>query len=432
MESGSRAAEEGLCRLSERLDVDPDSPLFLPQARAYQSEGRLEEAIALCLKGLERYPRYVSARVALGAFYLEAGDLEEGARELKRAIGEAPQNLLARRLLADLYERRGERAAALEMLGQLARLSLSDRELEGWMARLRETQEGPGEAPPVEAGAEEALPTESLAKLYESQGLFAEALETYEKLLEREPGNQRLQKKVKLLEQWSTEGKAAPKGREEAEASRAEKPAEVTVEEGSGIEEISLEAEIDASFEERGVALEEEGIEIISSAEAPTLEEKALEPHEELEPSGEALPSGAEIEKIQEEPEEPVSKKPPATLEEEPAPGEAQIEAILEESSLEEALADYRAALAENPSDQLLQDKVRELSEKLGREVPEVSLPLPETQEGELSPAEPLEERAVEASPFQKISTHEEVIRNLEQWLENIKKDTRGDQGKAP
>lgn len=431
MESGDKTAGEGLRHLSERLQGDPDSPLFLPLARAYQSEGKLEEAIDLCLKGLKRHPSYVSARVALGALYLEAGNLEEGALELKRAIGEAPQNLLARRLLADIYERRGERAAALETLEQLARLSPLGRELEERMARLRGREEPVPAGAPEGAAVEEALPTESLAKLYESQGLFAEALETYEKLLERDPENQHLQEKVKVLGEWSSGEKAAPEAREEAEAPVAEKPAGVTVEEGAGIEAISEEAETEAPFEEKELALEGEGVEPVGAVEAPAVEEEALEAAGEAEPTGAAITPEAEIERIEEEPEGAVSEEAAAPPEEEAAPGEARIEAILEESSLEEALAEYTAALAEDPSDQSLQEKVREISEKLGREVPPLVAAPSEAPEQELGPGAPPGERAGEQASVEKINGHEEAVRNLQQWLENIERETKGDQEKA-
>ncbi len=358
--------------------------------------------------------------MALGSFYLEAGNLEEAARELKRALGEAPQNLLARRLLADLYEKKGEKAAALEALEQLARLSPLDRELEERMAGLR-GGEGAGPEGAIErATGEEALPTESLAQLYESQGLFAEALEVYEKLLEKDPEKKELKEKVRLLGEWASGDKGAVEeaGKEVQAPPPAEEPAEAAPGEGSEVEALTDEAEAPPAEEKAPP----EG-----AVAAPAPEEEEPEPRREPEPEGEAASQGADVEKVEEEePIEAVSQESPPSPEEQAPPDEARIEAILEESSLEEALAEYRAALAQDPSDQSLRQKVREISEKLGVEVPELEASPSGGQEAGAGP----EESAGEGASPEKAEGHEAAARNLEKWLENVKRDAKGGQEK--
>lgn len=58
-------ALEEIERLKEKLDKDPNSKLFIPLAEEYKKAGMFDEAVDVLLKGLERQPGYMSARVAL-------------------------------------------------------------------------------------------------------------------------------------------------------------------------------------------------------------------------------------------------------------------------------------------------------------------------------------------------------------------------------
>lgn len=113
----------GIYRL--RIETDPKSKLFLPLAVLYRKLGRSEEAVRLCLRGLEIYPHYHSARVNLALAYLDQGNVEEASSHLERALRSSPENLLAREALAQTYLQRGQVEEAIreyKLLQQLAPL----------------------------------------------------------------------------------------------------------------------------------------------------------------------------------------------------------------------------------------------------------------------------------------------------------------------
>ncbi|MGH7254725.1 MAG: tetratricopeptide repeat protein, partial [Nitrospirales bacterium] len=103
--------EDGLSpeitKLTKALAKDPKSKLFMPLAEEYVKIGMLEDAVAVLENGLKHYPTFVTARVALGRLYFQ---LENGAKArtmLEEATKLSPENLLAHKTLARVYERAG-------------------------------------------------------------------------------------------------------------------------------------------------------------------------------------------------------------------------------------------------------------------------------------------------------------------------------------
>ncbi|MFN3476328.1 MAG: tetratricopeptide repeat protein, partial [Candidatus Methylomirabilales bacterium] len=77
-------------RHQAKLAKDPTSRAFAQLADAYRKEGLLDEAISICLKGLEQHPNYPSAHVVLGRAYLEKGALQEAEAEFLKVIELTP------------------------------------------------------------------------------------------------------------------------------------------------------------------------------------------------------------------------------------------------------------------------------------------------------------------------------------------------------
>ncbi|HKZ57404.1 MAG TPA: hypothetical protein VJ024_06855, partial [Thermodesulfovibrionales bacterium] len=73
-------------RLKERVDKDPSSKLFVPLAEEYKKAGMFEEAVDVLMKGLERHPNYMSARVSLGKIYIEKEMLNEAGQEFEKVV----------------------------------------------------------------------------------------------------------------------------------------------------------------------------------------------------------------------------------------------------------------------------------------------------------------------------------------------------------
>jgi len=89
----------GIEKLEQRLAADPASKVFVPLAEEYRKAGHLDRALAVLRAGLGRNPGYASARVALARVHLQRGELVEARELLTLLVAEAPDNLLAVRLL---------------------------------------------------------------------------------------------------------------------------------------------------------------------------------------------------------------------------------------------------------------------------------------------------------------------------------------------
>ena len=93
---------------TEELARDPSSRVFLPLAEAHWRAGRLEAALRLCLRGLERYPDDVGAHVLLGRLYAARGDLERAMDEWSIALRLDPDHADAHRELGRAWLARGD------------------------------------------------------------------------------------------------------------------------------------------------------------------------------------------------------------------------------------------------------------------------------------------------------------------------------------
>jgi tetratricopeptide (TPR) repeat protein len=96
-----------------RFQEDPTSRVFAPLAEAYRRLGRMDDAISICLEGLEHHPDFHGGRVILAKCYLAKNLLHEAKQELERVVHAVPENLLGQRLLGDAYLKMGNTHGAL-------------------------------------------------------------------------------------------------------------------------------------------------------------------------------------------------------------------------------------------------------------------------------------------------------------------------------
>lgn len=97
---------------SEEVAADPGSPAFLPLAQYYREAGRVDAAVRLVVRGLERHPNDVEAHYLLGLLYQDGGDEVKAFDEWDIALALAPEHHGSRRQLAFLCHARGELEAA--------------------------------------------------------------------------------------------------------------------------------------------------------------------------------------------------------------------------------------------------------------------------------------------------------------------------------
>lgn len=134
---------------SEVLAEDPNSEVFAPLAEALYRDGRWDEAVRACVRGLGARPQHLRGRVILGLALLQLGKAEEGRQELERARWEIERNAELYNALAGLAstEGDGDRAARLleiyrnmqpdDALAMLASLPPPEMRLSGETAHAR-------------------------------------------------------------------------------------------------------------------------------------------------------------------------------------------------------------------------------------------------------------------------------------------------------
>lgn len=103
-----------LAELERELSGDPKSRRFHELAREYQKLGRLDEAMALCEKGLGHHPSQWQARIMLAQLYSAKARLEDARQMVERVLLPLPDNIPANHLAADIYFTLGEKERALK------------------------------------------------------------------------------------------------------------------------------------------------------------------------------------------------------------------------------------------------------------------------------------------------------------------------------
>ena len=106
--------EDDISFYQERLNLEPDSYVFLPLAKAYCKAGKYREAVQTCSQGLEKYPDYWAAQVILGQAYFKQGMLDEALAQLEVVVREVANNLMASKLLVQIYIQQGRFEEAVE------------------------------------------------------------------------------------------------------------------------------------------------------------------------------------------------------------------------------------------------------------------------------------------------------------------------------
>jgi tetratricopeptide (TPR) repeat protein len=137
-------APADLQRWSEELARNPASLAFLPLARAYRRQGRLDHAMRLCMRGLEQHPTHVEAHALLALLYLETGDRAKAADEWSTVLRLKPGNFEALRGMGFRYLEQGDIARAKQHLERAALIRPNDTAVQEALRLLRVRQEEGG------------------------------------------------------------------------------------------------------------------------------------------------------------------------------------------------------------------------------------------------------------------------------------------------
>jgi tetratricopeptide (TPR) repeat protein len=203
--------------LLDRFNRSPESRIFAPLADAYRKKGDVEKAIKICEQGLQRFPDYASARVILGKCYYDNGASERSKTEFERVLELDSENMVALKFLGDIFFAEDNKEKAAGYYNELLSIDPKNKEVKKFLDQLSEEfipkSIDLNDDKNIERTTKETGPTTmTLAGIYAAQGYYSRALEVYEGVLKKDPGNREASGMIKQI-----------KARESAKESEREK-----------------------------------------------------------------------------------------------------------------------------------------------------------------------------------------------------------------
>lgn len=120
----------------KRYQDDPQSRVFAPLAEAYRKAGMPREALDIARDGVRMHPHFMGGRVALARALFDLGKYEEVIRELEFVVRDAPDNIIAQRVLAESYLITHRSVAALNCYKMLLYFAPQDEEVARMVTEL--------------------------------------------------------------------------------------------------------------------------------------------------------------------------------------------------------------------------------------------------------------------------------------------------------
>ncbi len=223
MPGDNYSTEDDLVKFEEKyariLTQDPSSVAFIFLAQVLYKQGKTDKAINVLINGLKYNKKSVTGRFLLGKIYYDRWLIEQAKREFRTVVELAPDNLAACKMLVQILKSEEAYDKALELLRTASAYHTHD---ESIMAELREIEDSLTlsdrkerefqfaresiktalESKSVEdlessvVKYEKELLTETIADIYTAQGLHEKACMVLEKVLESDPGNDAVGKKL--------------------------------------------------------------------------------------------------------------------------------------------------------------------------------------------------------------------------------------------
>lgn len=208
-----------VARYTETLARDPQSTVFVALAEIFRQCGLLQEACAVAEKGVQTLPEHAPGYVVLGRIQAQQGDVQSAMGTFETALTLDAGNADGLKGLARLCHLQGDSAKSRALLGKLLELAPDDQAARKMLAAL------PPEPPPapvvptppvpaaqtVESAAVESKPqrsprsavnpnapisTATIAEIYVRQGFTLRALKVYRDLLQADPHNEEIRRKL--------------------------------------------------------------------------------------------------------------------------------------------------------------------------------------------------------------------------------------------
>jgi len=223
MPGDNYSTEDDLVEYEEKyariLTQDPSSVAFIFLAQVLYKQGKVDKAINVLINGLKYNKKSVTGRFLLGKIYYDRWLIEQAKREFRTVVELAPDNLAACKMLVQILKSEEAYDKALEVLRSASAYHTHDasimselREIEASLSLAkikekefqfaRESIKTALESKSVEdlessvVKYEKELLTETIADIYIAQGLHEKACIVLEKVLESDPGNDAVGKKL--------------------------------------------------------------------------------------------------------------------------------------------------------------------------------------------------------------------------------------------
>jgi len=133
-----------------RYQDDPTSRVFAPLSEAYRKAGMIREAIEIAREGLRLHPHFAPGKLALARALIDQNSYAEAAAVLGPLARDAPDSLIAQRLLAECCLMTAREPEALVAYKQILYFQPGDEEASRMVWEL-ETRAYEGGAPLVKA-----------------------------------------------------------------------------------------------------------------------------------------------------------------------------------------------------------------------------------------------------------------------------------------
>ncbi len=177
----------------------PSPSTLLIVCRRMKEDGKVSDALRVCIRGISLFPDDIRLRQCLSECYLELGFISLAEQEMIRITGQIERLVPVYKTLAGLFERQGrDEKAVLAIKKYLAHFP-NDREALERLRNLKTKEEvSPTRTqPPKEIVSE--IATHTLAEIYEGQGQLQAAIDTYKKLVEKDPEDFRARERMQQL-----------------------------------------------------------------------------------------------------------------------------------------------------------------------------------------------------------------------------------------
>ena len=202
-------------KYTKMLKDDPTSNCFVLLAEVLIKRKKVDEALKVLVNGLRHNKHNITARFLLGKIYFERWMIDNAKREFEKVIKLAPDNIAVSKILIQIYSSEEDFNSALQVAKKLSFYHPENEEIKIIVRQLsdgksfKETGKTVNENntpshipvyPTDDLITEDGnLATETLANLYFEQGHHDQAIKILNKLLEQNPGDVELLKKIEAI-----------------------------------------------------------------------------------------------------------------------------------------------------------------------------------------------------------------------------------------